>query len=68
MNPGEEVKHFYGPFGWSGEGGGVEGRRVEVIKNKLILCYIYSTLLYSTPLPFPQSKRTIRLLDYSTKR
>jgi len=25
------------PFGWRGEGGGVEGSRVELAKNKLIL-------------------------------
>ena len=27
----------YGPFGWRGEGEGVEGSRVELAKNKLIL-------------------------------
>ena len=37
----------YGPFGWRGEGGRVEGSRVELTKNKLILGYIYYTLLYS---------------------
>ena len=25
-------------FGWRGEGGGVEGSRVELAKNKLIYC------------------------------
>ena len=29
---------LYGLFGWRGEGGGVEGSRVELAKNKLILC------------------------------
>ena len=27
-----------GLFGWRGEGGGVEGSKVEFAKNKLILC------------------------------
>ena len=27
-----------GLFGWRGEGGGVEESRVELAKNKLILC------------------------------
>ena len=27
-----------GLFGWRGEGGGVEGSRVVLAKNKLILC------------------------------
>ena len=44
-----------------GRGEEVEESIVELIKNKLILCYIYSTLLYSTLLPLPpsQSKQTI---------
>ena len=29
---------FYSLFGWRGEGGGVDGSRVELTKNKLILC------------------------------
>ena len=28
----------YGLFGWRGEGGEVEENRLELIKNKLILC------------------------------
>ena len=28
----------YGLFGWREEGGGVKGSRVELAKNKLILC------------------------------
>ena len=27
-----------GLFGWRGEGGGVKGSKVELAKNKLILC------------------------------
>ena len=38
-----------------GEGGRVEGNRIELAKNKLILYKIYSTLL----LPLSQSKRII---------
>ena len=38
--------------GRRGEGGGVEGSKVELAKNKLILCLIYSTLLYSPSLSF----------------
>ena len=34
---GENSYHIYGRFGWKGEGGGVEGSRVELAKNKLIL-------------------------------
>ena len=33
-----EVSKTHGQFGWSGEGGGVEGSIVELAKNKLILC------------------------------
>ena len=29
---------IYGLFGWRGEGRGVEGSRLELAKNKLILC------------------------------
>ena len=29
---------FIGRFGWRGEGGGVEESKVELAKNKLILC------------------------------
>ena len=36
----------------------MEGSRVEVVENKLILGYFYSTLLHSSSLL--QSKQTIR--------
>jgi len=29
---------LYGLFGWRGEGGGVKESRVELARNKLILC------------------------------
>ena len=45
-----------GPVGLRGEGGGVEGSKVELAENRLILSQIYSTLF---PLPLPQSKQTI---------
>ena len=41
------------------EGGRVEGSKVELVKNRLIL-----GKFYSTPLPPPQSKRTIRFLGF----
>ena len=28
----------YGLFGWRGEGGRIEGSKIELAKNKLILC------------------------------
>ena len=37
-----------GPFGLRGEGGGVEGSRVELAENRLILGQ-----LYYIPPPFP---------------
>ena len=37
----------------------VEGSKVELAENKLILGQIYSTLFYSS-LPLPQSKWTIK--------
>ena len=64
------IRHIYkSPFGWKGEGGGVEGSRVEFVENRLILGQIYSTLLYFTlhPLPFPQSKRTINFFLQTKK-
>ena len=47
---GNGIEEFYGLFGWRGKGGGVEGSRVVLAKNKLIFC-AKSTLLYSTLLP-----------------
>ena len=42
---GEEKKIYfvqfgflYGLFGWRGEGGRIEGSKIELAKNKLILC------------------------------
>ena len=32
------MPYFYGQFGWREDRGGVEGSRVELAKNKLILC------------------------------
>ena len=40
------------------KGGGVEGSRVKLVENKLILSQIYFTLLISLS---PQSKRTINV-------
>ena len=51
-------------LGEGGEGGGVKGSRVELAKNKLILWWIYSTLL---PLPLPQSKQTINVPKWEIK-
>ena len=42
---------FYGLYEWKGEGGGVEGSREELAKNKLI--YAKSTRLCSTIPPSP---------------
>ena len=33
-----EIYYSNSLFRWKGEGGGVEGSRVELAKNKLILC------------------------------
>ena len=38
--------------GRRGEGRGVEGNRVKLVKNRLILDQIYFTLFYSPSLPF----------------
>ena len=46
------VIEFKGLFGLRGKGEGVEGSRVELAKNRPILDQIYSTLLYSSFLPF----------------
>ena len=35
---GYSLFYFYGLVGWRGEGEGVEESRVELAKNKLILC------------------------------
>ena len=43
--------YLNGLFRWRGEGGRVEGSRVVLAKNKLILYSIYFTLLYSPSLP-----------------
>ena len=49
----------YGLFGWRRDGGGGEGSRVELTKNKVnfVLNLLYSTLL---PILLPQSKWTIK--------
>ena len=44
-----------GLFGLRGKGGEVEGSRVKLVENRLILDQIYFTLLYFSSLP-PQSK------------
>ena len=44
-----------GPFGLRGEGGRVEGNRVELAKNRQILGQFHSTLLYSPSLPLNQN-------------
>ena len=40
---------FHGPFGLRGEGGRMEESRVELVKNRLILSQIYSTLFTLPP-------------------
>ena len=40
---------FHGPFGLRGEGARMEESRVELVKNRLILSQIYSTLFTLPP-------------------
>ena len=51
-----KAKQTKGPFGLREEGGGMEGSRVELAENRLILGQLYYTLL---PLPPPQPKWTL---------
>ena len=63
------IRHIYkSPFGWKGEGGGVEGSRVEFVENRLILGQIYSTLLYSTPPHFPSIQTDHKFFPSNQKK
>ena len=50
-----------------GEGTGVEGNKIELIENRLILSQFYSSLLYYTLPPSPLGACTVQLVQFFPK-
>ena len=56
-----------GLFGLRGERGRVERSRIELTENRLILCQIYSTLLYSPSFPLNSNRRFQQTFSFLAK-